>query len=114
HPHLADDDRLAVIHNGIIENFAELRAELDADGYTFRSETDTEIAAVLLGREYRATGDLEAAFRNTVGRLEGAFTLLAMHEEAPGLVVGARRNSPLVIGLGDGENFLGSDVAAFV
>src|SRR5690606_32601405 len=96
HPHLADDDRLAVIHNGIIENFAELRAELDADGYTFRSETDTEIAAVLLGREYRATGDLEAAFRNTVGRLEGAFTLLAMHEEAPGLVVGARRNSPLV------------------
>ena len=114
HPHLADDDRLAVIHNGIIENFAELKAELLAEGYAFRSETDTEVAAVLLGREYRASGDLVAAFRTVVARLEGAFTLLAMHQDAPGLVVGARRNSPLVIGLGEGENFLGSDVAAFV
>ena len=115
HPHLADDDRLAVIHNGIIENFAELKAELVADGFAFRSQTDTEVAAVLLGREYRANGgDLVAAFRTTVSRLEGAFTLLAMHREHPGLVVGARRNSPLVIGLGEGENFLGSDVAAFV
>ncbi len=114
HPQLADDDRLAVIHNGIIENFAELKAELIAEGYTFRSETDTEVAAVLLGREYRRTEDLETAFRNTVSRLDGAFTLLAVHEDHPNLVVGARRNSPLVIGLGEGENFLGSDVAAFV
>ncbi|MER7796441.1 glutamine--fructose-6-phosphate transaminase (isomerizing) [Microbacterium sp. NPDC096154] len=115
HPHLADDDRLAVIHNGIIENFSELKAELLAEGYTFRSETDTEVAAVLLGREYRAQGDdLVAAFRTVARRLEGAFTLLAMHKDHPGLVVGARRNSPLVIGLGEGENFLGSDVAAFV
>ena len=114
HPHLADDDRLAVIHNGIIENFAELKAELVSEGFTFRSETDTEVAAVLLGREYQASGDLVAAFRTVVSRLEGAFTLLAMHRDQPGLVVGARRNSPLVIGLGDGENFLGSDVAAFV
>lgn len=114
HPHLADDDKLAVIHNGIIENFFELKEELLAEGYTFRSQTDTEVAAVLLGREYRAAGDLVVAFRNVVSRLEGAFTLLAMHEDQPGLVVGARRNSPLVIGLGEGENFLGSDVAAFV
>ncbi|MCD1270028.1 glutamine--fructose-6-phosphate transaminase (isomerizing) [Microbacterium sp. MEC084] len=115
HPHLADDDRLAVIHNGIIENFSELKAELVADGFAFRSETDTEVAAVLLGREYRASGgDLVAAFRAVARRLEGAFTLLAMHQDHPGLVVGARRNSPLVIGLGEGENFLGSDVAAFV
>ncbi|WP_169580785.1 MULTISPECIES: glutamine--fructose-6-phosphate transaminase (isomerizing) [Microbacterium] len=114
HPHLADDDKLAVIHNGIIENFSELKDELLAEGYTFRSQTDTEVAAVLLGREYRAAGDLVLAFRNVVSRLEGAFTLLAMHEDEPGLVVGARRNSPLVIGLGEGENFLGSDVAAFV
>ena len=114
HPHLADDDRLAVIHNGIIENFAELKAELVSLGYTFRSETDTEVAAVLLGHEYRASGDLVTAFRAVVRRLEGAFTLLAMHQDEPGLVVGARRNSPLVIGLGEGENFLGSDVAAFV
>ena len=114
HPHLADDDKLAVIHNGIIENFAELKDELLAEGYTFRSETDTEVAAVLLGREYAASRDMTTAFRAVVSRLEGAFTLLAMHRDQPGLVVGARRNSPLVIGLGDGENFLGSDVAAFV
>jgi len=115
HPHLADDDKLALIHNGIIENFAELRDELLADGVSFRSETDTEVAAALLGREYRENGgDLQLAFRGVVNRLEGAFTLLAMHQDHPGLVVGARRNSPLVIGLGEGENFLGSDVAAFV
>ncbi|MER7446925.1 glutamine--fructose-6-phosphate transaminase (isomerizing) [Microbacterium sp. NPDC097977] len=115
HPHLADDDRLAVIHNGIIENFAVLRDELLADGVRFRSETDTEVAAALLGREYRSNGgDLQLAFRGVVNRLEGAFTLLAMHQDHPGLVVGARRNSPLVIGLGEGENFLGSDVAAFI
>ncbi|MFJ6548787.1 glutamine--fructose-6-phosphate transaminase (isomerizing) [Microbacterium sp. NPDC091676] len=115
HPHLADDDKLAVIHNGIIENFAALRGELLADGVAFRSETDTEVAAALLGREYAGNGgDLALAFRAVVNRLEGAFTLLAMHQDHPGLVVGARRNSPLVIGLGEGENFLGSDVAAFV
>ena len=115
HPHLADDDRLALIHNGIIENFAALRDELLADGVSFRSETDTEVAAALLGREYRNNGgDLQLAFRGVVNRLEGAFTLLAMHQDHPGLVVGARRNSPLVIGLGEGENFLGSDVAAFI
>jgi glucosamine--fructose-6-phosphate aminotransferase (isomerizing) len=114
HPHLGDDDKLALIHNGIIENFAELKDELLADGAEFLSETDTEVAAVLLGREYRATGDLREAFRRTVRRLEGAFTLLAVHKDEPGIVVGARRNSPLVIGLGENENFLGSDVAAFV
>ena len=114
HPHLGDDGRLALIHNGIIENFAELKDELLAEGYAFESETDTEVAAVLLGREYRRTGELTEAFRATVSRLDGAFTLLAVHRDQPGVVVGARRNSPLVIGLGEGENFLGSDVAAFV
>ncbi|MBO3663544.1 glutamine--fructose-6-phosphate transaminase (isomerizing) [Microbacterium stercoris] len=115
HPHLADEGKLAVIHNGIIENFAALKAELLAEGASFLSETDTEVAAALLGSEYRKSGgDLVAAFRGVVNRLDGAFTLLAMHEDHPNLVVGARRNSPLVIGLGEGENFLGSDVAAFV
>ncbi|KQM84265.1 glutamine--fructose-6-phosphate transaminase (isomerizing) [Agromyces sp. Leaf222] len=114
HPHLGDDGRLALIHNGIIENFAELKHELLEEGFTFESETDTEVAAVLLGREVRRTGDLRQAFQQVVNRLEGAFTLLAVHRDAPGLVVGARRNSPLVIGLGEGENFFGSDVAAFV
>ncbi|WP_210479727.1 glutamine--fructose-6-phosphate transaminase (isomerizing) [Naasia sp. SYSU D00948] len=114
HPHLGDDGKLALIHNGIIENFAVLKEELLAEGYTFSSETDTEVAAVMLGREYRSAGDLTEAFRRLVGRLHGAFTLLAVHQDQPGVVVGARRNSPLVLGLGDGENFLGSDVAAFV
>ncbi|QEO15187.1 glutamine--fructose-6-phosphate transaminase (isomerizing) [Agromyces intestinalis] len=114
HPHLGDDGKLALIHNGIIENFAELKQELLDEGFAFESETDTEVAAVLLGREVRETHDLREAFRRTVNRLEGAFTLLAVHRDEPGLVVGARRNSPLVIGLGEGENFLGSDVAAFV
>jgi glucosamine--fructose-6-phosphate aminotransferase (isomerizing) len=115
HPHLSADGRIALIHNGIIENFAVLREELLADGYTFESETDTEVAAKLLGREYlEGEGGLAAALGRVVSRLEGAFTLLALHQDEPGIVVGARRNSPLVIGLGDGENFLGSDVAAFI
>jgi glucosamine--fructose-6-phosphate aminotransferase (isomerizing) len=114
HPHLGDDGKLALIHNGIIENFAELKRELLESGVTFTSETDTEVAAHLVGKVYRETGDLTTALRRTVARLEGAFTLLAVHQDQPGVVVGARRNSPLVIGLGEGENFLGSDVAAFV
>jgi glucosamine--fructose-6-phosphate aminotransferase (isomerizing) len=116
HPHLGDDGKLALIHNGIIENFAELKAELleSHPGTVFTSETDTEVAAILVGLEYQRTGDLAEALRQVVSRLHGAFTLLAMHQDAPGVVVGARRNSPLVIGHGTGENFLGSDVAAFV
>lgn len=114
HPHLADGGKLALIHNGIIENFAPLKVSLAADGYQFASETDTEVAAVLLGQEFEKDRDLRAAFQRTVNQLEGAFTLLAVHVDEPGLVVAARRNSPLVIGLGEGENFLGSDVAAFV
>lgn len=114
HPHLADGGKLALIHNGIIENFAPLKQRLLDSGYTFASETDTEVAAVLLGDEFQKDHDLRAAFGRTVVQLEGAFTLLAVHADEPGLVVAARRNSPLVIGLGDGENFLGSDVAAFV
>jgi glucosamine--fructose-6-phosphate aminotransferase (isomerizing) len=116
HPHLGDDGRLALIHNGIIENFSDLKTELLAahPDTVFTSETDTEVAAILVGLEYQKTQDLALALRNVVGRLRGAFTLLVLHKNQPGVVVGARRNSPLVIGLGDGENFLGSDVAAFV
>jgi len=114
HPHLADDGKLALIHNGIIENFHELKEELIAAGETFFSDTDSEVAAVLLGLAYRESRDLTQAMMQVVPRLEGAFTLLIVHQDAPGVVVGARRNSPLVIGVGEGENFLGSDVAAFV
>jgi glutamine---fructose-6-phosphate transaminase (isomerizing) len=110
HPHRVGG--LAVIHNGIIENFAQLRDEVRADGATFLSETDTEVVAHLLARAY--DGDLTRAMLAVVNRLEGAFTLLAVHEDVPDTVVGARRNSPLVVGLGEGENFMGSDVAAFI
>ena len=115
HPHLGGHQgELALVHNGIIENFAALRAELEEDGYVFASETDSEAAAHLVAREMEAAGDLTEAMRRTAALLEGAFTLLAVHRDAPDTVVAARRNSPLVVGLGDGENFLGSDVAAFV
>ncbi|MEU0517972.1 glutamine--fructose-6-phosphate transaminase (isomerizing) [Streptosporangium sp. NPDC006007] len=112
HPHTDCDERIAVIHNGIIENFADLRAELENDGHKLASETDTEVVAHLL-EEFAEEG-LAEAMRRVCRRLRGAFTLLAVSVDEPDVVVGARRNSPLVVGRGEGENFLGSDVAAFI
>lgn len=116
HPHVVGGGRLAVVHNGIIENFAGLKAELVDKGYTFVSETDTEVAGMLLLDIYdkEAEGDLTRAMQLTAQRLEGAFTLLAIHADHPDRIVAARWNSPLVIGVGEGENFLGSDVAGFI
>jgi glucosamine--fructose-6-phosphate aminotransferase (isomerizing) len=115
HPHVSEDGKVAVIHNGIIENFAELRAELTASGVTLSSETDTEVVAHLLAAVLPETDhDLAEAMRLVCRRLSGAFTLVAVHSDIPDVVVGARRNSPLVVGRGDGENFLASDVAAFI
>jgi glucosamine--fructose-6-phosphate aminotransferase (isomerizing) len=114
HPHVSANDRVALIHNGIIENFAALRAELVADGVEFRSQTDTEVAAQLLGREVASGADLADAMRTVCRRLEGAFTLVAIDSANPGRLVAARRNSPLVVGVGEGENFVASDVAAFI
>lgn len=114
HPHLSGDGRLAVIHNGIIENFATLRAGLEVDGVRMLSETDTEVVAHLLGAAYDEGKDLSEAMRTVAKRLHGTFTLLAVHADAPDVVVGTRHDSPLVVGLGEGENFLGSDVAAFI
>ena len=115
HPHLDAHSRVAVIHNGIIENFAGLRAELERRGHEMRSDTDTEVVAHLLAETYEAAGgDLAEAMRQVCRRLSGAFTLVAVHVDNPDVVVGARRNSPLVVGVGDGENFLGSDVSAFI
>ncbi len=115
HPHRGGTDgKLAVIHNGIIENFHALRTELLGAGVAFASETDTEVAAHLLADAYSRTHDLTEAMRAVVARLEGAFTLLAVHADEPDTVVGARRNSPLVVGLGDDATYLGSDVAAFI
>jgi glucosamine--fructose-6-phosphate aminotransferase (isomerizing) len=115
HPHLDNEGKLAVIHNGIIENYSELKAELQSAGHTFHSETDTESVAHLLSdlrKEYG--GDLTIAMREAVKRLRGSFTLLALHADQPEVIVGVRRNSPLVVGLGNGENFMASDVAAFI
>ncbi len=141
HPHRSTNGRVAVIHNGIIENFAKLRAELEASGVEFVSDTDTECAAHLLEAELlavrgkkrrpatksappaakrrpnpsaRRSQELAEAMRRVCRRLEGAFTLLAVDAETPGVVVGARRNSPLVVGRGVGENYLASDVSAFI
>jgi len=114
HPHLSADGRLAVIHNGIVENFTTLRAGLVATGVTMVSETDTEVVAHLLGAAYDDCQDLTEAMRTVARRLHGTFTLLAVHADEPDTVVGTRHDSPLVVGLGDGENFLGSDVAAFI
>ncbi|MGH8892353.1 MAG: glutamine--fructose-6-phosphate transaminase (isomerizing) [Actinomycetes bacterium] len=116
HPHLDCTGSVAVIHNGIIENFTILRAELEARGHQLSSDTDTEAVAHLLEEETRDQDvvDLAEAMRRVCRRLDGAFTLVATHVNAPDVVVGARRNSPLVAGRGDGENFLASDVAAFI
>ena len=115
HPHVSSNGKVAVIHNGIIENFAELREELTAAGITLSSETDTEVVAHLLAAlTPEVGGDLAEAMRLVCRRLSGAFTLVAIDSDVPDVVVGARRNSPLVVGRGDGENFLASDVAAFV
>ena len=112
HPHVAG--KLAVIHNGIVENFAVLKAELLAEGVEFMSETDTEVAAHLISRAHDKSGDLTEAMTQVARTLEGTFTLLAVHADDPATVVGARHDSPLVVGLGEGENFLGSDVSAFI
>ena len=109
HPHVSEDGKVAVIHNGIIENFAELRAELSSRGVTLRSETDTEVVAHLLAETLPSTNmNLAEAMRIVCRQLSGAFTLVAVHCDVPDGGVGARRNSPLVVGRGDGENFLAS------
>nr|WSZ97889.1 glutamine--fructose-6-phosphate transaminase (isomerizing) [Streptomyces sp. NBC_00857] len=114
HPHLDNAGRVAVVHNGIIENFAALRAELADRGHDLGSETDTEVVAHLLAEAFSSCGDLAESMRQVCRRLEGAFTLVAVHADEPDVVVGARRNSPLVVGVGEGEAFLASDVAAFI
>lgn len=115
HPHCDNEGKLAVIHNGIIENYSQLRIELESRGHTFDSETDTESVAHLLSDLRKShKGDLASAMREAVKKLRGSFTLLAIHSDNPEVIVGVRRNSPLVVGLGDGENFLASDVSAFI
>ncbi len=115
HPHLDNEGKLALIHNGIIENYVQLRAELEIKGHKFKSDTDTESVVHLLSDARKENnGDLAAAMRQVCQQLKGSFTLLAIHSDNPSHIVGARRNSPLVVGIGKDENFLASDVAAFI
>ena len=115
HPHLDNEGKLALIHNGIIENYVQLRTELEIKGHKFKSDTDTESVVHLLSDARKENnGDLAAAMRQVCQQLKGSFTLLAIHSDNPSHIVGARRNSPLVVGIGKDENFLASDVAAFI
>lgn len=117
HPHRSIDDKFAVVHNGIIENYAPLRTELEDAGVEFTSDTDTETAVHLLRREFTGgahAGDFVASAYATLRRLEGAFTIVFMSADHPGTIVAARRSTPLVVGVGDGEMFVASDVTAFI
>ncbi len=117
HPHRDAAGKIAVVHNGIIENFPALRHELEAAGVEFASDTDTEVAVHLVARAYRhgeTAGDFVASVLAVLRRLEGHFTLVFANADEPGTIVAARRSTPLVIGIGDGEMFVGSDVAAFI
>jgi glucosamine--fructose-6-phosphate aminotransferase (isomerizing) len=112
HPHTDCTGRLALIHNGIIENYAELKERLLADGHRFTSETDTEVLAHLI--ESRYDGDLVEAVRSALNDVRGAYAIGVMHTEHPDRIVGARMNVPLIVGLGNGEGFLASDVPAIL
>ncbi|WP_091673819.1 glutamine--fructose-6-phosphate transaminase (isomerizing) [Amycolatopsis marina] len=117
HPHRDASGQVAVVHNGIIENFAALRAELESDDIELTSDTDSETAAHLVARAYSSgptEGDLPASVGAVCRRLEGAFTLVVTHADDPDRIVAARRSSPLVVGVGEGETFVASDVAAFI
>jgi len=117
HPHRDITGKIAVVHNGIIENYALLRAELEAAGVEFASDTDTEVAVHLVSRQYDhgdTAGDFAASVLAVLRRLEGHFALVFANADEPGMIVAARRSTPLVVGVGDGEMFVGSDVAAFI
>ena len=112
HPHLDASGRIAVVHNGIIENYRSLRTALEKEGVVFKSETDSEVIPHLIAKYYE--GDLEAAVRRAISRLEGTYGIAAIHADLPGVIVGARNGSPLLIGVGEGEMLLASDVGALV
>ena len=117
HPHLSFDGKVAIVHNGIIENFAALREGLERDGIELSSDTDSEVAAHLLAQVYNegeTAGDFRASALKVLNQLEGAFTVLFMHADHPDQIIAARRSTPLIVGVGEGEMFLGSDVAAFI
>ena len=114
HPHCSADGKLVLVHNGIIENYKELREELVKEGFAFVSQTDTETAVHLIDRAYRQTHSLEEAVLNAVKRLKGAFAFCIMHKDEPDKIIAVRKNAPLIVGLGDNENFIASDIPAVI
>lgn len=114
HPHLSNDGKLVLVHNGIIENYKSLRHELESEGFHFHSETDTETAVHLIDREYKKCHSLEEAVMAGVKRLEGAFAFCFMHQDEPDKIIAVRKNAPLIIGLGKDENYIASDIPAII
>ncbi len=114
HPHFSNDEKIAVVHNGIIENYQELKDELEAEGFKFSSETDTETVAHLVDFYYKENNDLLEAVRKTLERIEGSYALGVICTDYPDTLVAARKESPLIVGLGEGENFIASDIPAIL
>ena len=114
HPHTCNCGRVAIVHNGIIENYKELRTKLEAQGCTFRSQTDTETVAHLVASKYAVTKDLTEAVRLATLEIEGAYALAVIHQDVKDTIVATRRNAPLVIGFGEGENYVASDIPALI
>ena len=114
HPHTCNCGRVAIVHNGIIENYKELRVKLEAQGCTFRSQTDTETVAHLVASKYAQTHDLTEAVRLATLEIEGAYALAVIHQDVKNTIVATRRNAPLVIGFGEGENYVASDIPALI
>ena len=114
HPHQDETGTIALIHNGIIENYQALKDDLLKDGYTFKSQTDTEVAAQVIGREYAAGGTLEEAVRRATRQFRGAYAFVVVSKKEPGKVVAVRNASPLIVGIGVGENMLASDIPALL
>ena len=112
HPHVGGDGEVAVVHNGVIENHAALRSELESQGFVFHSQTDTEVVAHMIARALRTEPDLFAAVQRVLPHLEGTYGLAVVSPKSPGLIVGARLGSPLVVGVGEGEHYLASDSSA--
>ena len=114
HPHTCNCGKVAIVHNGIIENFKELKIKLESQGCTFRSQTDTETVAHLVASKYAETKDLTEAVRLATLEIEGAYALAVIHQDVKNTIVATRRNAPLVIGFGEGENFVASDIPALI
>ncbi|EUC51632.1 glutamine--fructose-6-phosphate transaminase (isomerizing) [Mogibacterium timidum] len=114
HPHMSADNRVALVHNGTIENYVELRTALEDEGIGFKSDTDSEVAAVLIGKYYNMSGDLKAAMDKATSEMTGTFALAAIAADEPDMFVAYRKNAPLIVGKGDGCNFVASDFSALL